>query len=68
MSNVSDDRILGTFVRHVSYEVVRQTRALRSRPTHLTSRKTRVIQLRKTRVKYDTMSDFPILPLGTWVT
>ncbi len=50
---------------------------VRSRPTHLTRvlqstrlRKTRVIRLRKRCVKYDTMSDFPLLPLGTnpgWV-
>ncbi len=46
----------------------RSTRVSRSRLTHLTRvlrlRKTRVVRLRKTRVKYDTMSDFPLLPLG----
>ncbi len=47
----------------------RSTRVLRSRLTHFTHviqlRKTHVLQIRKTHVKYDTMSDFPLLPLGS---
>ncbi len=38
----------------------RLTCVLQSRPTHLTH----VLRLCKTHVKYDTVSDFPLLPLG----
>ncbi len=57
-------------VWHVSYEVMslRTCVKLWSRLTHLTSVlqlcNTRVVQLRNTCVKSDTMSDFPLLPLG----
>ncbi len=48
-------------VRHVSYKVIRHVSYKVER-----LRKTRVIRLCKTRVKYATVSDFPLLPLGTF--
>ena len=60
--------ILGTFVWHISYEVVWHVSYEVVRHIWHMSYVfdiTRVIRLRKTRVKYDTMSDFPLLSLGT---